>query len=217
MAVTAVQMLSAYNVIANAGSYVPPRLVSAVVDADGTRHPAPVAEGRPVVSPATADVITDMLANVVSADRGTGKQAQITGYSVAGKTGTAKKPQGENGYLDEHGKPHYMQVFAGFAPVDHPSVSLLVVLDESKRAQSGGEAIYGGEVAAPVFAELGKMALRQLHVPPTEAVDPSAQLAPEAAVEAGIADAADEPPVATIPITTVGTSAETGAPADGTP
>lgn len=171
VAVTAVQMLGAYNALANGGTYVPPRLVGAVIDPDGVRHDAPVPEGRAVVSPETAASITSMLSDVVGTEQGTGGRAAIPGYSVAGKTGTAKKPQGPTGYLDENGNPHYMQVFAGFAPVENPRFAAIVVLDESQvppnRPVEQEDIAFAGEVAAPVFAELGAMALRQLQVPPT--------------------------------------------------
>ncbi len=170
VAVTAVQMLGAYNAMANGGVYVPPRLVSAVIEPDGTRRDAPIPAGRPVVSPQTAAEVTAMLSDVVNADRGTGHLADIAGYSEAGKTGTARIPQGVTGYVDADGNRHYKQVFAGFVPADRPQASIIVVLDESQHAE-GGDPIFGGAVAAPVFATLGKMVMRSLHVPPTEPVD----------------------------------------------
>ncbi len=187
VAVTALQVLGAYNAIANGGVYVPPRLVGAVVDTDGTRHDAPAPTTHEVVSPDTASVITSMLTDVVNADRGTGERAAIPGYTVAGKTGTAKKPQGKNGYLDAHGDPHYMQVFAGFAPADRPRFSAIVVLDEARKASGDADPIFGGAVAAPVFRELGRMALRELQVPPTTTVDTGAQPAAGDAVAQDVA------------------------------
>jgi cell division protein FtsI (penicillin-binding protein 3) len=201
VAVTAVQMLGAYNVIANGGSYVPPRLVSAVVDPDGTRRDAPVPTGRPVVSPQTAAEVASMLRGAVNAEEGTGRLAQIPGYPVAGKTGTAKKPQGSTGYLDAEGNARYMQVFAGMVPADNPAFTAIVVLDESQVAASG-DAIFGGAVAAPVFSEIGKTVLRSLHVPPTEPVDTGG--------EQGEDDPAADAPVedgpmteATVPLTNI--------------
>jgi len=182
VAVTAMQMLGAYNAIANGGTYIPPRLMAGVVDPDGTRHDAPAPEARAVVSPETAAIIASMLSDVVNADAGTGERAAIPGYTVAGKTGTAKKPQGPDGYFDAQGDAHYMQVFAGFAPAENPRFSAIVVLDESQHAADGDDPIFGGAVAAPVFRELGKIALRHLHVTPVTAVDATAQPVAQAAI-----------------------------------
>ncbi len=96
IAVTAMQMLEAYNVLANDGVYVPPKLVLETVDSHGTRHPVEAGETRRVVSEPTAEQMREMLVNVVA--NGTGTRGGITGYSVAGKTGTARKPQPEGGY-----------------------------------------------------------------------------------------------------------------------
>ena len=89
ISVTALQMLEVYNVIANGGSYVAPRLVAATIDADGNRHDAPPAEQEHVVSTETATKVNAMLQQVVASKEGTGFRAAVPGYSVAGKTGTA--------------------------------------------------------------------------------------------------------------------------------
>lgn len=171
ISVTAVQMLAALNVVANGGTYVQPRLVAATVDGEGTRREVPVASEHPVVSEQTAVDVAAMMTDVVAADEGTGALAAIDGYAVAGKTGTARKPlEGGRGY--EVGA--YMASFAGFLPAEDPRVSMIVVLDEPRSS------IYGGVVAAPVFAELGAYAMRHLRVAPsasspaeTDAGDPS--------------------------------------------
>ena len=90
IAVTAIQMLEAYNVIANGGLYVPPKLVLDTVDKAGDRHPIDSGPSHRVVSASTAQQVRDMLANVVT--EGTGSRGGISGYTVAGKTGTARKP-----------------------------------------------------------------------------------------------------------------------------
>ena len=201
VAVTAVQMLGAYNALANGGVYVPPRLVSAVMEPDGTRRDAPIPEGRPIVSPATAAEVTSMLSDVVNADRGTGQLADIAGYSEAGKTGTARIPQGNTGYEDADGNRHYKQVFAGFVPAERPQASIIVVLDESQVAADGTDATFGGKVAAPLFAQVGKMAMRALHVPPTEPVDSTESTDAEIAADP-VADAPvdGDLPEVTVPI-----------------
>ncbi|MBK9181216.1 MAG: penicillin-binding protein 2 [Acidimicrobiales bacterium] len=164
ISVTALQMLTAFNVIANGGVYVPPRLVLATVDGQGVEHRVPADAGRRVVSEATAEAVTSMMAGVVGSEEGTGRRAAIDGYAVAGKTGTARKPiEGGVGYR----VGAYMSVFAGFVPAGDPQVSIIVVVDEPQTS------IYGGVVAAPVFADLGRYALRLLRVPPAEASSPS--------------------------------------------
>jgi cell division protein FtsI (penicillin-binding protein 3) len=157
IAVTAMQMLAAYNAIANDGVYVPPKLVLETVAADGSRHPAPSIEGHRVVSKDTAAQLRTMLANVVS--EGTGSRGGITGYTVAGKTGTARKPI-NGGYEDASGRYHYVATFAGFVPAERPELSIIVVIDEPT-----GD-IFGGSVAAPVFADLAQYGLRLFRIPP---------------------------------------------------
>ena len=157
IAITAVQMLQAYNVLANDGLYVPPKLVLATVGLDGESHPTPSVEPRRVVSEETAARMRDMLANVVAA--GTGTRGGITGYTVAGKTGTARKPLATGGYQDAWGY-HYVATFAGFVPAERPELSIIVVIDEP-----AGD-IFGGTVAAPVFADLAQYGLRLFRIPP---------------------------------------------------
>jgi cell division protein FtsI (penicillin-binding protein 3) len=127
ISVTAMQMLQAYNVLANGGVYVPPQLVLETVDSRGERHPVPAGEGRRVVSEETAQQMREMLVNVVA--EGTGTRGGITGYSVAGKTGTARKPLAEGGYQDAAGNYHYVANFVGFVPAEKPELSIIVVID----------------------------------------------------------------------------------------
>jgi cell division protein FtsI (penicillin-binding protein 3) len=155
VAVTALQMLGAYNTVANGGTYVAPRLVRSVVEADGkareTSHPEP----RRVVSEETAVAMTTMLQGVIT--DGTGKAAAVPGYTVAGKTGTAQKP-GRGGYQ----AGAYVASFAGFVPASAPRLSAIVVLDEPTP-------IYGGVVSAPVFSQLAAVGVRRLGIPPDAA------------------------------------------------
>ncbi len=158
IAVTAMQMLFAFNTIANDGVYVPPRVVLAEVDEHGDRHPLDVPDQRRVVSELTADQMRTMLGLVVA--EGTGTNAQVDGYPVAGKTGTARKPQPGGGYEDAAGNFQYVATFVGFAPVEHPELSIIVVLDEPSST------IFGGSASAPLFADLARYGLRQLQIPP---------------------------------------------------
>jgi cell division protein FtsI (penicillin-binding protein 3) len=154
VAVTALQMLGAYNTIANGGVYVAPSLVRRVVDAKGrphdTRHPPP----RRVVSETTAAEMTTMLQQVVT--DGTGRAAAVPGYTVAGKTGTAQKPRSDGAGYKEGA---YLATFAGFLPAQSPRLSAIVVLDEPTP-------IFGGLVSAPVFSQVAGRGVRLLSVPP---------------------------------------------------
>jgi cell division protein FtsI (penicillin-binding protein 3) len=159
LAVTAMQMLDVYTTIANGGATRPPRLMAATVDKDGKRHDEPAPETRQLVSPMTAATMRTMLQDVVS--NGTGTKAQIPGYAVAGKTGTARKPP--------YDKPPYKYVasFAGFAPADAPRLAAIVVLDEPQGNY------FGGQVAAPVFARILEYALRLERVLPNATPPPT--------------------------------------------
>lgn len=165
ISVTAMQLLTAVNVVANDGVLVAPRLVEATVDPDGRRHTADPSARRRVVSPETAKDLTDMLTQVT--DEGTGTEAGVDGYPVAGKTGTARKVQPNGGYLNENGVHEYMSSFAGFLPASDPELSIIVVIDSPK-----GKSVYGGDVAAPAFSQLARWAVRQYQIPPTEAPRP---------------------------------------------
>ena len=158
VAITALQMLQAYNVIANGGLYVDPKLVLATIDQHGQRHDTPVSGSHRVVSTKTANEVRDMMVAVV--DVGTGKHASIDGYTVGGKTGTARKPLLGGGYRDGAGNYHYVATFAGFTPAEDPQLSAIVVLDEPSND------IYGGDVSAPVFSRVVSYALRRFAIPP---------------------------------------------------
>jgi cell division protein FtsI (penicillin-binding protein 3) len=151
LAVTALQMLDVYVTLANDGVARQPRLVAGTIDADGQRLDLPLGTTRRVVSSQTAAQMRQMLAAVV--EDGTGTKAAVPGYSVGGKTGTARKPPYE--------KPPYRYVasFVGFAPVDHPRLAAIVVLDEP------GTQFFGGTVAAPVFSRIMQQALAVERVP----------------------------------------------------
>lgn len=155
-AISALQMADAYNMVANGGVYVPPRLVTATVGPDGMRHPTAAPARHRVVSPLVASQLTSMLETVVSS-KGTAPAAEVPGYVVAGKTGTAQIPL-TNGRGYQPGA--FMASFVGFAPASDPAITVAVTL--SHPAQK-----YGGTVAAPVFSQIAGYALRQLDVPPT--------------------------------------------------
>ena len=149
IAVTPIQMASAYAAIANHGVWIRPHLVDRVGEVPA-RRPA----HRRVVSRWIAHELTGMLQNVVL--DGTGTLAQIPGYHVAGKTGTAAKPDPRGGYSDSK----YVASFVGFAPATRPRVVVLVTVDEPRGA------IWGGVVAAPAFKAIAQQTLQYLAAPP---------------------------------------------------
>ena len=147
IAVTPLQMVSAYAAIGN-GGVVPPAHLIAKVGGKKVRH----GKGRRIVSRHTADRMTAMFRDVVV--EGTGTEAAIPGYTVAGKTGTANKA--ENGrYVSK-----YVASFVGLVPARKPRLAILVMVDEPR-----GQ-IFGGVVAAPVFRDIARFALQYLEVPP---------------------------------------------------
>ena len=154
IAVTPLQMASVYATVANDGVRVAPRLVRGTVEGGEVRERRPEVRER-VVSTSTARLVTRMLAEAVSS--GTGTEAQLPGYWVAGKTGTARKPlEGALGYGDE-----YVASFIGFAPARDPSVVVAAIIDEP-------DTVYGGVAAAPLFREVMGFALAHLRVPTAE-------------------------------------------------
>jgi cell division protein FtsI/penicillin-binding protein 2 len=148
IAVTPLQMAAVYAAIANRGVWQPPHLVERV---GGSQVDLPA--GRQVISRSTAKALTRMMMSVV--EEGTGTEAAVSGYTVAGKTGTAAKAEA-GGYSDSR----YVASFVGFAPARAPRVVILVSVDEPK-----GE-IFGGQVAAPAFSQIAEFALHYLDVPP---------------------------------------------------
>ena len=152
IAVTPMQMAAAYATIANGGLEVRPHLVDRVEGRGAWK-----AERRRVLSAETAEALTTMLRQVVGNDQGTGQEAQIPGYSIAGKTGTAAKP---DPVLGGYSTSKYVASFVGFLPASNPRLVILVAVDEPKGA------IWGGSVAAPVFSQIARFALQYLEVPP---------------------------------------------------
>ncbi len=147
VAATPIQIAQLYATIANDGVQIQPHVVTRI-DGQG-----PVEAPRKRIMPArAARTLAQMLEGVVS-DQGTGSAAAIPGYSVAGKTGTTKKINNDGTYSDSR----FLSWFVGFAPVTHPKVLTLIMVDEPH----GGQ-YYGGEVAGPAFAKLTARALTAL-------------------------------------------------------
>ncbi len=147
IAVTPMQMVSAYAAIGNGGVMPTPRLVERI---GGQR--VPVKKGERIVSHRTANLMMSMFRDVVL--EGTGTEAAIPGYTVAGKTGTAQKA--ENGrYVAK-----YVASFVGLVPAKQPRLAIMVMVDEPHGT------IWGGSVAAPAFRDIARFALQYLEVPP---------------------------------------------------
>ncbi len=157
MSVTSLQLVNAMAAIANGGKLMRPYIVKAMTDGSGSVvkefHPQMV---RRVMSEETTKKVTGILEGVVS-ERGTAPLAAITGYRVAGKTGT---PQKVNSMTKEYSHEDYGAVFVGFVPVKNPKLVILVMIDEPRGV------VYGGTVAGPVFREVGKWALNSMRVNP---------------------------------------------------
>jgi cell division protein FtsI (penicillin-binding protein 3) len=158
LSVNAVQMTAAVNTIANGGRYVSPSLVqgSAVTD-DGTEVGTDTATERRVVSQGAARQTARMMERVVQENVGVAPAAQVPGYLVAGKTGTAQRVSDDCGCYDGSTSVS----FAGFAPADDPRFTVYVVVHAPK--VDGG----GGSIAGPAFSRLMGYALSRYRVPPT--------------------------------------------------
>lgn len=148
--VSPIQMITAINTIANGGKLMQPYVVDAHLDADGNvvQKTEPTMK-RQVVSEKTASTVAGMMEQVVSV--GTGKNAYVAGYHVAGKTGTSEKIGIEGAYIAS---------FAGFAPADNPQISILIAIDEPVGEHGGGK------VAAPIAGILLEKVLTYLNIEP---------------------------------------------------
>lgn len=154
-AVTALQLLTAVCAVANDGVMMKPHLLKEVVDAEGKTIKRIEPEAvKQVISKETANELSLILERVVQ--NGTGRNAFIEGYRVAGKTGTAQKIAPSGGYLSNE----YVASFVGFAPANNPRLACIVVIDAPS-----GYPYYGGTVAAPVLREIMRDSLRYLEVP----------------------------------------------------
>jgi cell division protein FtsI (penicillin-binding protein 3) len=165
---TPLQMASVFATIANDGRWVRPRLVEARIDPEGGRPDAAASPERRVVSRHTSLNVARMLAFAV--EHGTGKNASVPGYQVAGKTGTARIPRhGKPGYL----QGQYMASFIGLLPARDPSVVIAAILDRPAQR-------YGSVAAAPLFQRVARAAIAQLRIEATEPLSPPPHALPAA-------------------------------------
>lgn len=163
IASTSVQLAAAINTIANGGVYVAPKLVKAMVDPLGALTETAPSMARQVFRPEVAAQVTTMMRDVVCA--GTATRAQVSGISVAGKTGTGLKAQDGGGYNDADGNRKYYSSFAGFFPAENPQVTVLISIDEPPGAD-GQETRFGGTAAAPVFAVIAPTIMHEMDIVP---------------------------------------------------
>ncbi|HTV15008.1 MAG TPA: penicillin-binding transpeptidase domain-containing protein, partial [Acidobacteriaceae bacterium] len=181
IAVTPIQLAAMVSTIANGGTYLPPHIVleeTADTKASGTLKPAafhpedelpaqlPAGSHR-VISEMTAAEMRQMMEGVVLF--GTGKSAQLNGYSAAGKTGTAQKIDPRT---HTYSKTKYVASFAGFAPVNNPAVTIVVVMDSPSKGSH-----YGAEASAPLFHDLAQQILEYLGVPHDQDLKPEKMIA----------------------------------------
>lgn len=169
VSVTAIQAASVFQTIANGGVRIPPRLIAGTTDDSGAFVRSTQPKGERVVSPEVAREVNLMLEGVVSKE-GTAPQAQIPGYRVAGKTGTADRyDQAKKMYSGKTAS------FIGFAPADDPQIVVAVIL------QNPIKGYFGGSTAGPVFHDVMTYALQELKVPPTGTTAPKIELKLDAA------------------------------------
>jgi cell division protein FtsI (penicillin-binding protein 3) len=173
LSVSLFQLAQAYSMVANDGVLVTPTLMRA--DRKDSTDAAPASPASPVsqrlMSAANARAVRHML-HLAAGPEGTAPLAQVEGYTVGGKTGTAHKSEGKKGYAAKR----YRSTFVGMAPIDHPRIVVAVSIDEPSNGK-----YFGGEIAAPIFSKTVGATLRLLGVPPDRAVKP--QIAVQSAQE----------------------------------
>ena len=158
IAVTPLQLVTAMSAIANDGVLLKPHIVKSITNADGSVYEEKgTTEVRRTIESATDKTLVGLLEQVVAS--GGGKKAAVKGYRIAGKTGTAQKirPDG-SGYMEGH----YIASFCGFAPVEDPQITVLVMIDDP-----GTGNYYGGQIAAPVASRIFTQLFRYLHIEPS--------------------------------------------------
>ncbi|MBR2518738.1 MAG: PASTA domain-containing protein [Selenomonadaceae bacterium] len=177
IAVTPLQLITAFCAIANDGILLKPHIVKQIKNANGSIYSEThVEEVRRTIDSATDKTLVGLLEQVVAS--GGGGKASVRGYRIAGKTGTAQKVS-EYGLGYSEGK--YIASFCGFAPVENPQIVLLVMIDEPYGT------FYGGQIAAPVAGRIFSQVFRYMRIEPSDA--PLGLDADEISDEVGTGDA----------------------------
>lgn len=158
IAVTPLQLVTAMSAVANDGVLLKPHIVKEIRNADGSVYlENQRTEVRRVIESSTDKTLMGLLEQVVAT--GGGHKAAVKGYRIAGKTGTAQKIREDGaGYMDGR----YIASFCGFAPVEDPQVTVLVIIDDPTLGS-----YYGGQIAAPVAGRIFAQLMRYLHIEPT--------------------------------------------------
>lgn len=185
ISVTPLQLVNAFAVLANGGKWLKPHIVDRFLEPGGTEKVVGQ-EGEPpqVISPETADKIAGMMVSVV--ENGHGKKAAVSGFRVAGKTGTAQIPAPEGGYLEGQ----HIGSFCGFAPAFEPKFVMCVKLDRPKNVE------WAESSAAPTFGELADWLLNSyFKLTPTEPIEKPVKAEPASAPEEETEESAEEAPV----------------------
>jgi len=165
--VSPLQLSAMVSTIANDGVRVPPRIIAAATEPQRTPqsvafHPS---EGRRVISPMTAAQMKQMMQGVVI--NGTGRNAILEGYSSAGKTGTAQKV---DPVTHAYSRTKYIASFAGFAPINNPSIVVAVIIDSPVGPH------HGADISAPVFQRIAQQVLEYMHTPHDVELPPNRQV-----------------------------------------
>ncbi|MDH6579973.1 penicillin-binding protein 2 [Kitasatospora sp. MAP5-34] len=162
LSVNALQATSVFSTIANGGVRVAPSLLAGITGPDGRYVPQPAGAQTRVVKPETAKILGEMLESVVTDEQGTGGTAQIPGYRVAGKTGTANRVDPKTGKYSG-----YTASFIGFAPAEAPRVTVSCVIQDPVNGH------FGGQLCGPVFKQVMEFALKTLQVAPSGSEAPN--------------------------------------------
>ncbi len=166
VSVNAVQLASVYATIANDGVRAEPSVVAGTVGEDDELTPSDAPKQERVLSEETSEDLKVML-EAVTGEEGTAQEAQVPGYRVAGKTGTANRVDPDTGGYEGGG---YTSAFAGFAPADDPELIVQTVLHNPQ------DDYYGGEAAGPVFSDVMSFGMKSLEIPPSGTEPPNIRL-----------------------------------------